>query len=323
MELPAALRRCVDDLLSGIAIEDLAKASGRLSERYRSEIRDGMRHLDERSAAMASLAARLPATYAAVRAAMGAIGEVYPDFEPRRLLDVGAGPGTAIWAAYDLWSGLTSAVAVEGSRTIQRIGEDMAKALPFGVTWRTAELGETLKNIVPPFDLITLAYVLDELAPSIRAPLIEQLWDLSGDMLLIVEPGTPAGWERILDARRILLSRGAFVVAPCPHQFDCPLQAPDWCHFSRRVARSKIHLRTKNVSVPWEDEKFIYLAVSRILPEARSSARVIAAPQVGGGKAQLKLCRNDGMALEHLVTKRDKGAFAIARRSDWGDGVAL
>ena len=34
---------------------------------------------------------------------------------------------------------------------------------------------------------------------------------------------------------------GANILAPCPHARPCPLAAPDWCHFSARVARSRLH----------------------------------------------------------------------------------
>ncbi|WP_275945279.1 small ribosomal subunit Rsm22 family protein, partial [Brucella melitensis] len=36
--------------------------------------------------------------------------------------------------------------------------------------------------------------------------------------------------------------------------------------FSQRVARSRIHRMTKDAEVPWEDEKFVYLAAVREKP---------------------------------------------------------
>jgi ribosomal protein RSM22 (predicted rRNA methylase) len=168
-------------------------------------------------------------------------------------------------------------------------------------------------------DLVTLAYVLDEFDDAQRAVLVQQLWSLTGDTLLIVEPGTPAGYKRILEARDALLRQGAQMIAPCPHASACPLIAPDWCHFSRRVARSRAHLAAKNAEVPWEDEKFSYLAVTRnsvTLP----AARVIAPPRAGSGKVELKLCAGDGTAELVLVTKREGARYKQAKRLDWGEG---
>ncbi len=125
-------------------------------------------------------------------------------------------------------------------------------------------------------------------------------------------------WQRILDARSQLQALGAHIAAPCTHSQACAVQIPDWCHFSRRVARSKIHRLTKEADVPWEDEKFSYLAVSR-QPVALSGQRVLMQPKSGGGKVLAKLCSTYGSVAEHLITKRDKALFAQARRVDWGD----
>ncbi|QFU15061.1 small ribosomal subunit Rsm22 family protein [Microvirga thermotolerans] len=319
MELPPLLRQGVDAALAGTGLSALGRAAGTLSARYRAEVRDGRFHLSDDLAARAYLATRLPATYAAVRAAMAAVAEVRPDFAPENLLDLGSGPGTAFWAAMDCWPGLGRALLVEGSPPIRAWGERLAREAPVPSEWRSGNVAKPLADL-PPHDLVTLAYVLDELAEGERGPLVDRLWGLTRDTLLVVEPGTPAGWERILAARDRLIAAGAFLLAPCPHAAACPLVRPDWCHFSRRVARSRLHRQAKGGEVPWEDEKFIYLAASRRLG-ARPSARVIAPPRAGSGQVRLKLCRDDGRAEERLFTKREGDVFRQARRAGWGDAL--
>jgi len=313
MELPAALRQAVDATLHGISTRDLAAASDALTQRYRGEVRDGRMHVADDLGARAYLAARLPATYAAIRAACEAIAALRGDFAPKALLDFGAGPGTALWAARDCWPDLDGATLIEASGAMRKFCEAFAPASGVArIDWQ-AELATA-----PHGDLVTLAYVLDELDAAQRATLVRELWSRTEDILLIVEPGTPAGWRRILDARALLLQDGAEMIAPCPHAAACPLVAPDWCHFARRVSRSRAHLLAKHAEVPWEDEKFIYLAVSRRaapLPEAR----VIAPPRAGSGKVELKLCAGDGTARPVLVTKRTGERYKQARRLDWGD----
>ena len=103
MELPPRLRAGVDEILRDTPIADIRRAAELLSQRYRGEIRDGRLHLSERAAATAYLATRLPATYAAIRASLSAIADVRPEWTPRTLLDIGAGPGSALWAARDQW----------------------------------------------------------------------------------------------------------------------------------------------------------------------------------------------------------------------------
>jgi ribosomal protein RSM22 (predicted rRNA methylase) len=318
VELPPALRQAIDRALDGVKLADLAAAAENLSRRYRAELRDGKPHLSDDLSVLAYLATRLPATYAAIRASLAAIAERRPDFAPRTLLDVGAGPSTDLWAAADCWP-IEDALLIENSPVSRAFGEKLAAAAPVArVAWQSADITRALET--PPRDLVTLSYVLDELPPDSLPALLERLWAATAGILLIVEPGRPAGWQRILAARDILLAAGAHIVAPCPHALACPLTPPDWCHFARRVARSRLHRLAKGGDVPWEDEKFIYLAVSRE-PGPVPAARVIAPPRVSTGQVTLKLCTAQGRAEQRHLTRRDGEAFRKARRVDWGDAV--
>jgi ribosomal protein RSM22 (predicted rRNA methylase) len=320
MELPIALRQGVERFLENVPLPTLRQAARTLSDRYRAELRDGRLHMAEEMAVKAYLATRLPATYAAVRASLDAVSEARPDYAPKTLLDVGAGPGTVLWAALDLWPDVEQAVLLEASAAVRRVGEILAaEAMTARIAWLAGDVTIDLADLKPA-ELVTCAYVLDEIAPAALPKLIDRLWHMTGDTLLVVEPGTPAGWQRILAARRHLIEAGAHVLAPCPHEAPCPLAAPDWCHFSRRVARSRLHRLAKEADVPWEDEKFIYLAASR-QAVALPRARVIAPPKSGSGKVSLKLCEKNGKAGEKLFTKRDGEMFKAARRLDWGDAL--
>jgi len=318
MQLPPALREAIDRELDGISLRDLARASEILSHRYRAELQDGRPHLNDELAARAYLTTRLPATFAAIVAALRAVVEARPDFAPHSILDAGAGPGTATWAAAQCWDSLRDALLIEASPHIRAVGERLLRPLALDhAAWLSAKLGGNLRHL-PRHDLVLIAYVLDELPPAARQPLIADLWQLAGDALVIVEPGTPDGWHRILEARDFLISAGAHLLAPCPHGRACPLAAPDWCHFSTRVARSRLHREAKGGTVPWEDEKFVYLAVSRAAPTARLP-RVIEAPRAAKAAVALKLCLPEGKVARQSVGKRDGDAFKIARKRRWGD----
>ncbi|HUC50839.1 MAG TPA: small ribosomal subunit Rsm22 family protein [Xanthobacteraceae bacterium] len=320
MELPQPLRRAVDRALDGVALGDLAATAAALSQRYREERRDGRPHVATQRDALAYLATRLPATYAAARASLGVVAGAHPDFAPKTVLDIGAGPGTALWAAADCWPGLTDALLIEASPVFRACGEDLAANtnLP-RTTWRTADICRVIPDDAPR-DLVILAYVLNELAPDDRPSVWARAWQATAGVLVIVEPGTPAGWQRILAARRQLIESGAHVIAPCPHVNACPLRPPDWCHFAERVARSRLHRRAKGAEVPWEDEKFSYVAVAR-QPASDPRARVIAPPRKASGRVTLKLCRPDGSAGERLFSRRDGAVYKRASRSVWGGSL--
>jgi ribosomal protein RSM22 (predicted rRNA methylase) len=320
MELPPALRQEVDLALTGVPLADLARAAEALSRRYRGEVHDGRFHIADDLAARAYLATRLPATYAAIRAALSAVAGLRPGYAPKTVLDVGAGPGAALWAAHDCWPGVADAVLIEGSPSIRRWGETLARALPVArISWETSDITGALSDR-DARDLVLLSYVLGELTLEAKSRLVGRLWSLTTDTLVIVEPGTPAGWQRILRAREQLIASGAHVVAPCPHAHACPLEGSDWCHFARRVARSRLHRQAKGGEVPWEDEKYIYLAVSR-RPGISPQARVIAHPRAASGRVTLKLCRSGGDAVEQLFSRRAGATYAVARRLDWGDAL--
>lgn len=320
MELPAPLRQAIDRLLENTPLPTLRQAAKMLSDRYRAEVRDGRLHMADDLTVKAYLAQRMPATYAGIHASLAALSEARPDFSPKTLLDIGSGPGTALWAATDLWPELEQATMVEASAAARSTGQTLAdEGISARTDWLAADITLEIRGLKPA-DLVIVGYVLDELPPPSIAKMVERLWTLTAETLLIVEPGTPAGWRRILDVRAQLVTAGGHILAPCPHRAPCPLTAPDWCHFSRRVARSRLHRLAKEAEVPWEDEKFIYLAASR-WPAANHAPRVLAPPRAGSGKVSLKLCRPDGSAGEQLFSKRDGAVYKAARRADWGDGV--
>ena len=318
MDLPPALRRLTELALEGAPLAELTRAAGTLSKRYRAEVYDGRLHLAADDAARAYLVTRLPATYAAVAACVAALAAARPDFAPRTLLDVGAGPGSAFWAAAERWP-LEEALLLEASPAVRAWGEQGTAHAPARVTWRTADITSGLAD-TPPHDLVTAAYLLNELTPDARARVTDSLWSRTADTLLLVEPGTPAGWTRVLDARARLIEAGAHLLAPCPHAARCPLAPPDWCHFSQRVARSRGHRRAKGAELAWEDEKYIYLAASR-RPGGASGARVLAPPRARSGLVKLKLCEQDGTAAERSISKREGDVFRAARRAGWGDAL--
>ena len=192
MQLPVALAAAVERELDGVPLADLQRAADRLSQRYRAELRDGALHVADELAARAYLATRLPATYAAVRASLEHAATAMPGFSPERQLDIGSGPGTAGWAAADCWPSLSEATLVEASAAMRLVGDRLMRNAPVRIDWLA---GDITADRAPegPADLVTLAYVLDELSEGQRDRLVDRLWAATTGMLVIVEPGTPAG----------------------------------------------------------------------------------------------------------------------------------
>jgi ribosomal protein RSM22 (predicted rRNA methylase) len=255
-----------------------------------------------------------------VAASLNALTEIVPDLAPETLLDVGAGPGTASWAAAEAFSSLQDFTLLDANATLSRLALELARDSTRLADCRylPGDAGANLAE-VSQADLVVASYVIGELSESDQRKLAEAMWAKARHALVVIEPGTPAGYARILALRQQLIAAGAYVAAPCPHEKPCPLAAPDWCHFSQRLPRSQAHRQIKGAEVPFEDERFIYVALTRTPPATRA-ARVLAPPDVSKAEITAKLCTGEGLAITK-APRRDKAAYASARRWRWGDAA--
>jgi len=313
-ELPAGLKVALEAKLHGRARDEIAARAAQISKTYRNS--GNSRLIASEADALAYALVRMPATYAAVIACLNALLGVRADFAPVSLLDVGAGPGTASWAAAETFSSLQDFMLLDINAALQSLALELGREHARLAAMTSRRDAHALDE-AEPADLVIASYLIGEVGDAERRTLTERLWAKTRDTLLVVEPGTPAGYERIIALRAQLIAAGAHVAAPCPHDENCPLSAPDWCHFAARVARSRLHRQAKGAEVPWEDEKFSYVAVSRV-SALGLGARVIARPRKASGRVTLKLCRPDGSAGDQLFSRRDGAPFKRAWRSDWG-----
>jgi len=316
--LPAELRGALDTKLEGLSRTDVSARAAAISKVYRDG--GGSGSITSETDALAYALARMPATYAAVTASLNALQEMRPHFAPQTLLDVGAGPGTASWAAAEAFLTLASFALLDANPALRALALEFAKGNSrFNATSHQLGSARTLLEGAGEADLVIASYLIGELGETESRDLVDTMWSRTHDTLVIIEPGTRAGYARIIAARAQLMAAGAHVAAPCPHEAACPLQAPDWCHFAQRLPRSRAHMQMKAAEVPFEDEKFSYVVLTRE-PLTQHPSRVLAPPIAGKAEIAAKLCTPDGVTLAK-VPRRDKAAYARARRWTWGDAV--
>ncbi len=268
----------------------------------------------------AYLVARLPATYAAVSRALEALKEQRPDFCPLSLLDAGSGPGTASWAAVAQWPGLADVTFLDNHPAFLALAGDLAAAGPHPLpAARRVAASMTALPAGTRADLVVAAYALAELPLAQVPATAQQLWQAAGQALVLVEPGTPQGFARIAAARASLLEQGAIPEAPCPHAEQCPVREPDWCHFSVRLARSRAHMQAKGAEVPFEDEKFSYLAVTRF-GTVTGGARILGPARHLKHATVFRLCTR-GSIEERAIATRQRELYKSVRHKDWGDWI--
>jgi ribosomal protein RSM22 (predicted rRNA methylase) len=294
-------------LLEGVSRKELEVRAARISAAYRGGGTSAA--IADRMDALAYLVARFPATYAAAHAALRRTEEASPQFSSASLLDVGAGPGTVALAARAIWPSLATITLLEPNAIFRGVAEEL---------WPNANIvAGTLGGPLPNADLVTAGYVLAELGLAKIAQTARELWRTAKVMLVLIEPGTPEGFARIRAARQVLIEEGAHIAAPCTHDEGCPMSGGDWCHFSERLARSRDHMMVKSASVPFEDERYAYLAASRE-PLAHTQARIVKPPIEQKPAISLPLCDSSGLHIK-VVPRRDKEQYRVARKKNWGD----
>ena len=309
--LPEALQLGIARELQTVDRTRLARAAAEITENYKhGRFTQTLANPESRAA---YLLTRLPATFAANAYVFREVARLIPQLEPMTLLDLGSGPGTAMWAAREIWPSLHDFTLVENNRDFQQLGSRLA--LPINnVNWTASDVS-TLPDF-PPADLVVLSYSLAEFKSPQK--IIDKAWSAARKALIIIEPGTPKNFSLVAATRAQLIDSGAHLIAPCPHANACPMAATnDWCHFAVRVERTSEHRQLKRATLGYEDEKFSYLAFSKY-PTSRAESRIVRHPAIHSGHIQLTLCAPEGLKKE-TVTRSDKEKFRAARRAAWGD----
>lgn len=292
MFLPSNLHNSINKILNDSSYKELKNSSAYITDLYREG-----GSLAREEDLLTYLTVRLPATYAAIYTVLKEI-----PFQISSLLDLGAGPGTGWWAAAEIW-GAIEATCVEREPRFAELGKKLG--CPNYV------LGDVEKiTSYKPHDLALFGYSLGELS---EMPL-EPIWK-AVRCVAIVEPGTPRGFQKMLAARDRLIELGGHVYAPCPHSRACP--HPKWCHFSVRVERSSLHRQAKQASLPYEDEKFSYVIVTKE-PMNREIPRILSTPQKRSGHVHLQVCAVEGIEVK-TISKKEKERYKKARKAEWGD----
>ncbi|MEU4166368.1 small ribosomal subunit Rsm22 family protein [Streptomyces sp. NPDC026665] len=312
------LRSALAGLLDGLPPKTAAQAVERLIANYRGTTPTHTPVLRDRSDVAAYAAYRMPATFEAVCAALEAFADAAPGWVPGSHVDVGGGTGAATWAVNATWEGVRPVTVLDWAEPALALGREIAAANPEleGAAWQRSRIGAALT--IESTDLVTVSYVLGELTEDDRASVVDAAAG-AAQAVVIIEPGTPDGYTRVLAARERLIGAGFHVAAPCPHSAACPIvPGQDWCHFSARVARSSLHRQVKGGSLAYEDEKFSYVAATRFPPEPATS-RVVRKPQIRKGQVLLDLCERDEALRRETVTKRHGPLYKAARDAEWGD----
>ena len=322
MELPLELQIAIENEAASVPVKKIAALVKDLSDRYRmGRALPNGKFLNSTDYAIAYAAYRLPGTYAAIYSVLTKVKSLLPAYNPGTFLDIGAGPGTAMWGTALIWPHLEELTLLEREECMINIGKRLASHSDLNLLreakWIKADILHS-ENI-QQYDLVVASYVLGELPIKNNDEFINKCWNSTRDMLVIIEPGTPEGFSRINRARDLLLKSGAKMIAPCPHNKICPIDDSDWCHFCQRISRSRLHRFVKGGELAYEDEKFSFVCMARNRT-VDNRGIILRHPQIRKGYMSFKICTPEGLK-NVTVTRKDRNLYRKARNLNWGSFI--
>lgn len=308
--IPADLQAQLKDLLNSIPSQRQKNIHTTLSTRYRANKDKALQSKEE---AILYLTTRLPATYAVGQKILETLKSLYPVENLKTFLDLGAGVGAVRWLVDDRLPSIKTLTLLERNPYMYEVGHILKHPLGAFVL----EDYQTTK-VLSAHDVTFLSYTLSEIPAAERELVLSKIWPSTHQVMILIEPGTPEGFQVIRAARDHLVKMGGFVLAPCGHEGECPISLLDWCHFSCRVDRSKDHQRIKEGTRPFEDEKFSYLIVTKEKLNQSLPQRIIRPPLHPKGQTVLDLCTPNGIKRLTLTSAKDP-LYKVHRRLEWGD----
>ena len=317
MLLPDSLLKAIDKIVEFTDRKRLYEGAEKLSLRYRTPSPHHQVFIQTEEECLAYLCMRFPATF-------GANYFVFSEMQKRGLektissiLDVGSGSGAALWAASKIFFNLNTYTLLERDSRLVTIGKELLKEanFSFDTHWMLGDYTETFKD--KTHDLVVISYSLGEVDPKQWEKVLIQAIKHTHQFLVILEPGTPAGYKKLMRMREILIQQGLYMVAPCPHNKPCPMVAQDWCHFSQRVPRTSLHRELKHGSLGFEDEKFSYIIMSK-QPYYKEGYRIIKTPLRRSGFIELDVCSTSEGLLHKKFSKKQGDFFNQVKKLDWG-----
>ncbi len=274
-----------------------AKAYAELSKNYRNQ---NYEELDS-SQAIAYAQARMPATYNVIRYVLEKFKDKGETFS--NVLDVGAGVGTLKIA---LQNHEIEYEAVEKSDSMRKVFKKL----------NNSEIKIYAEDFLKfhsekQYQAVFASYFMNEIKD--KNAVLKKLFSLAEQYVFIIEPGTPNGFKNIIEAKKLANQLSWYPLFPCAST-GCNLSKQDWCHFSIRVPRTKLHTNLKNATLPYEDEKFCYIIFSKKETEFRNNNVIIKRPIKKSGHVILDVCSGQGI---QRIIRTDK----LSKKRHWGDQI--
>lgn len=264
-----------------------------------------------------------------------------------RVLDIGAGPGTASLGVLTFFSQRDRKPQLEFT-VVDQVAENLKIARALFLSSRTTHALEvSLKTVqsdieglgnflLGHFDVIILSNVMNELFARDGARTrkrVGMLHDILKRSLaddgscIIIEPALRETSREMLEVRDGMLEQGLHLYSPCLFSKKCPalVNPKDWCHEDIPWDPPALVKEIDNLTGLRKDSlKFSYLVLRKDRLSLAdvcgpNSFRVVSEPLVSKGKVEFYLC---GAGERKLITRLDKDrternrVFEMLKRGD-------
>jgi ribosomal protein RSM22 (predicted rRNA methylase) len=316
------LNQAIEQELHQHSLKNLIDKVKDLSTRYRERKETVSSLMQTKEEKLAYVGYRMNATLGAIHFVLKQMKKEFRDFSVETAIDLGTGPGTSLWCFPIIFPELKKLLLVEKDFELLQMGKRLFSRSKIPIETRvTWSHGDFTKPIVDDADLILFSYSFGEIDEAKDEEVLKNVFDKSKKFIVIIEPGTPRGYQRILKARKFLIGLGAKTLAPCPHDKQCPLTGSDWCHFFTRIQRTAMQRFLKQGSLGFEDEKFSYIIMGK-KEVFHSVERVLEEPHVLKEKVALKLCTEEGLKFQDVL-RRDSSNYKRAKKLKNGDNFLI
>lgn len=276
---------------------------------------------------------RAPAEYAVLKRVFNEIALRDKDFEPKSIFDFGSGVGTVVWAAHDFWSNsIKDYYCVDASSDMHNLATSILQNNniyndPF---IKTVHYRQFLPSSYRPHDIVVSSFSFFELQNwKERLKVLTTLWNNTTHYLVLIEIGSNAGYNLILEARDYILNASnqqnieCYVFAPCSHELECPRLSAEGkrtpCNF--KMAYHQFPLSQLSYKTGIQLFSFLILKKGKKPPLESRQCRIVRDVKLGHKHAVCHLCTNKGKLQSVFVTasKHKKSVYKCFRSSNWGD----
>src|SRR5215469_2202505 len=187
MRLPPELSAAIQQEIENVNRSELALAAGQLTKHYKAA-NFSSPAIQTKAQRAAYLAVRVPATFAANLRVFQEIRRLAGEDAITSVLDLGAGPGTAVYAANEVFPSLEQATMYEVDGPLIELGRRISDQSSLPVFHKSEWIQQDITSaFAGQHDLVVISYALGELSQAAAEDVVVRAWENTQEFLAIVE----------------------------------------------------------------------------------------------------------------------------------------